>query len=223
LHACWAVFGHIRWHPLDELAGAAIAALLGVAAVRACLFVRRGLRAQRRVHQAHLLVWLSFTRPQNDGVLWLEHDKPFAYSVPGRPSLIVASTALNLLPAGYRDAVLHHERHHLRRRHHLLVIGARAIRHALVPLPLFIRLPAQVESLTELAADKHASQQCGLDAVRGALAAIGPATAAGSRLRHLAEPVPAQRLKRREFFHRATATLPALSATALSLLAALTC
>src|SRR5581483_11783916 len=123
---CWVIFGHSVIHPFDELAGVTLLAVLFLLGARLATVVLRRLAAQRRAYEAHLTALRTQSLSHVDGVLWLDHDAPFAYSVSGRPGLIVASTALSRMPTTHRDAVLQHERHHLRNRHHRLVLAAEA-------------------------------------------------------------------------------------------------
>lgn len=172
-HMCSALIGHQHVHPADEIAGMLVLAVLCLAAAKIARTVRRRLVAQRRAHRAHLDAVTATALSDVDGVLWFEHDAPFAYSISGRPGLVVASTGLNRLPANQRDAVLHHERHHLRRRHHWLVIAASAVTDALPRIPLFRGVARATRTLTELAADHRAARDCGPEAVAGALLALG--------------------------------------------------
>lgn len=174
-HMCSGLIGHEHVHPADEMAGMLVLAALCLAAAKAARAVRRRLAAQRRAHRAHLDALTATALSHVDGVLWFEHDTPFAYSISGRPGLVIASTGLNRLPANQRDAVLHHERHHLRHRHHWLVIAASAVTDALPRVPLFRGVARATRTLTELAADDRAARECGSDAVTGALLALGQA------------------------------------------------
>lgn len=172
-HMCSALLGHHHVHPADEIIGMLLLAMLCLAAAKVARTVRRRVVAQRRAHRAHLHALAVTALSHADGVLWLEHDAPFAYSISGRPGLVVASTGLNRLPANQRSAVLHHERHHLRHRHHWLVMVAGAITDALPHVPLFRAVARATGTLTELAADHRAARDCGTDAVAGALLALG--------------------------------------------------
>jgi len=172
-HMCSALIGHHHVHPADEIVGMLLLAMVCLAAAKAARAVRRRLVAQRRAHRAHLDALATTALSYVDGVLWLKHDAPFAYSISGRPGLVVASTGLNRLPANQRDAVLHHERHHLRRRHHWLVIATSAVTDALPRVPLFRGVARATRTLTELAADRRAARDCGPEALTGALLALG--------------------------------------------------
>ncbi|WP_020524857.1 M56 family metallopeptidase [Catelliglobosispora koreensis] len=167
--ACWAFLGHPHIHPADEFTGATVLVILCLAAVRATVLVKQRLLSQQRVHRAHLTAARVRALSQTGGVLWLEHDSPFAYSIAGRPGLVVASTAVRDLPEAHRDAVLRHEHHHLASRHHWLVMAADALMAALPRIPLLRTTAAQTRVLTELSADDSAARECGTDAVAAAL------------------------------------------------------
>lgn len=191
LHAC-GVFQHRHLHPADEFAGVALLAMLLVGAWRIGTIAVKRIRRQRHTHRAHLT--LLRTTGGNGSVLWLEHDALFAYSIAGRPGLVVATQGLRRLPAGYLRAILHHERHHLRRHHHLLVLAVESLREATPHVPLFAAAPRAIRELAELTADATAARSCGPGTVSRALLAVNtptsPAgnTTAGSlplRLSHL--------------------------------------
>ncbi|HCT81688.1 MAG TPA: hypothetical protein DGG94_08960 [Micromonosporaceae bacterium] len=171
--ACWAILGHPHVHPLDELVGVALLALLFLAAVRVAQSIRRRIQSQQRAHRAHLAAVSVSSLSRVGDVLWLEHDALFAYSIAGSPGLVVASTALHRLPGLHLDAVLRHERHHLRQRHHWMVIAADAVSDTLPRVPLFRATAAATRTLTELSADESAARDCGTDAVAAALLALG--------------------------------------------------
>nr|WP_248782549.1 M48 family metalloprotease [Lentzea albidocapillata] len=79
--------------------------------------------------------------------VWLDHDRPLAFSLPGKPGLVVATEGLrrHLTPEEV-DAVLDHERAHLNGRHHLLVAAADAVAAALPILPLFKRAASSIRT-----------------------------------------------------------------------------
>lgn len=103
-------------------------------------------------------------------VLWLPSPAPVAYSLAGRPAMIVAGEGLKaqLDPAAV-GAVLAHERAHVRGRHHLLVTFAEALAYALPWLPIARCSPQLVRALVELDADGHAAELFGTAAVHRAL------------------------------------------------------
>lgn len=176
---CWAILSHDHAPAVDETVGAVALAALSVVAARFLRVVMRGLRAQRDAYRAHMNL-LRVTTGGNDEatpVLWLDHHLPFAYSVSGRPGLVVASTAVRAMPAPQASAVLSHERAHLRGGHHLLVLATQALAVAAPFVPLFKAAPAAIRVLAELDADNSAVRACGHRAVHAALLTVASGTA----------------------------------------------
>ncbi|MBT2895716.1 M56 family metallopeptidase [Streptomyces sp. McG3] len=106
----------------------------------------------------------------------VEHTEPAAYCLPGRhPRIVLSSGAVGLLSGGEVDAVVEHERAHIRGRHHLVLAAAHAFTRVFPGVPLARHLQQQVPLLLEMAADDHALRRC----PRGALAAAMFTLAAG--------------------------------------------
>jgi Zn-dependent protease with chaperone function len=105
-------------HLLALVAGLGLLSwLLGVMAVT----TRRTLRARRR--HCDLLDVLASPWPAVPGARVLDHPTPVAYCLPGRRSRVVLSVgALRVLDPAQVEAVLAHERAHLRERHDLVVL-----------------------------------------------------------------------------------------------------
>lgn len=97
-----------------------------------------------------------------DGIRVLDHATPTAYCLPGRRSRVVLTQgALAALPDDELDAVLAHERAHLRGRHDLLIEYFTVLHHS-VPGP--VRSPEalrEVRLLVEALADRAAVRQSG--------------------------------------------------------------
>lgn len=107
----------------------------------------------------------------------LEDVRPAAYCVPGRPAVIVlTSAALAVLDPEQLDAVISHERAHLAGRHHWLVTLTRGLAAAVPAVPLFDRGSAEVARLAEMSADDAAVRDSGRTALVSALLAIGTGT-----------------------------------------------
>ena len=150
-----------------ELAGtpgrtvAAGAALLLAAAVvlRACWHVARGLaraRRQYRQHSAYLAV--AGLPDQALGAVVLDGSSPAAYCIPrGHPRVVITASTLSLLTPGQLQAVLAHERAHLRGRHHLILTIASALGSAFPAIPLLARAGEELAVLAEMAADDAAA------------------------------------------------------------------
>jgi beta-lactamase regulating signal transducer with metallopeptidase domain len=158
----------------------ALGGLLGVGLVIA-LLIRlavvgvRGYRhrARRRREHLNILRLAAETDAGSPATLWLAHDKPLAFSMAGRPGVVVATEGLNRhLPAESVAAVLAHERAHLRGRHHQLIAITDAIRATLPFVPLFRQAPAAMGELVELAADVVAARAHGAAALRCALVRV---------------------------------------------------
>ncbi|HXZ71767.1 MAG TPA: M48 family metalloprotease [Streptosporangiaceae bacterium] len=114
-----------------------------------------GRQARRHAQTARLV---GLPEPTLDAVL-VEHARPTAYCVAGRPPTVILTTgALLALDPVQLDAVLAHERAHLAWRHHRLLAMARISRRALPFLPLMRDTEAQVERLVELHADDVATR-----------------------------------------------------------------
>lgn len=170
--------GDVVWGHLVRLGGAAaLAGLLGWTAVVA---VRRS-RGNRRWRRGHLTLLRTVCRCDST-VIWLREPAPVAYSFGGRRGAIVATAGVRQLAERERDAVLAHERAHLRGRHHLLVLGAEVLAAALPFVPLYRKAPAVVRLLVELAADASAARRHGSEPVRAALLAVSAAGTPGAAL-----------------------------------------
>lgn len=170
--------GDVTWGHLARLGGAAVlAGLLGWTMIVA---VHRS-RGQRRWRRGHLTLLRMVCRCDS-AVIWLREPAPVAYSFGGRRGAIVATAGVRRLARRERDAVLAHERAHLRGRHHLLVLGADVLATALPFVPLCRRAPGAVRVLVELAADASAARRHGPEPVRAALLAVSAAGAPDAAL-----------------------------------------
>jgi Zn-dependent protease with chaperone function len=178
------------------------ALLLGgslAATVMAVVRYRRTVR-QRRRHQEALQFVVRISRDLDD-VCVLDHPLPVVYCVPSRRRpIVVSSGALDRLEGTQLQAVLAHERAHLRHRHHLLLAVVDALAAALFWLPTFRRARGSLPILLEMAADDAAARRCGRDAVSTALRklAISPTPAGGLAARGSDASQLDQRLNRLE-------------------------
>lgn len=92
------------------------------------------------------------------------------------PSIWISSAAARTLARDELDAVLRHEREHLRCRDPLRLVLMRTLAAALWPVPLVSELVRRFELATELDADRAAlAGPGGVAAVAGALATLGDA------------------------------------------------
>jgi Zn-dependent protease with chaperone function len=175
LHDCWAAVDHDELPALDPIAGTIAGLVLAVAAGRLTLTWLGRRRRRNLVHRRHLTaLQLSGTRDTKPvPILWLPDERPIAYSLGGRRSLVVASDGLAArLTERELGAVLAHERAHVRGRHHLLISCSEVLGRTLRFVPLMRELPAATQLLVELAADQAAAAQCGREPLRSALRSI---------------------------------------------------
>jgi Zn-dependent protease with chaperone function len=185
LDHCLSALLHGLSPQVEAISGAVGSLLLSGLVVRLGVVSLRGARRRAASRRDHLAVLRIAGRhePGPPSTLWLEHDEPLAFSLAGRPGVVVATDGLaDRLTSAQLDAVLTHERAHLAGRHHLVVAAGDAVATVLPFLPLFRRTPAAVRELVELAADASAVRTCGVDAVRGALLAVTGFGAPGSAL-----------------------------------------
>ncbi|MEV7552248.1 M56 family metallopeptidase [Amycolatopsis sp. NPDC089917] len=172
LHDCWAAVGHSDLPGLDPVVGTFAGAALVIAAARLAVASARRRKRSARLHRRHLDV-LRLSGARSGPMLWLPDDRPIAYSLGGRDGLIVASEGLAArLSHRELNAVLAHEKAHLRGRHHLLTASADVLGRTLRFVPLMRELPGAIRLLAELAADRAAATRHGSETVRSALLSI---------------------------------------------------
>ncbi len=175
IHHCWSAVQHGSPPQVEELTGVLGGALLLALAARVLVVSVR--RARQRGHKRReSIAVLRIAGRAADGppdVLWLAHERPLAFSMAGRPGVVVATDGLTRhLHEDEVAAVFAHERAHLAGRHHLLVAAVDALRATLPFVPLFREAPAAIRDLVELAADVAAVRACGPAAVRRALLTV---------------------------------------------------
>jgi Zn-dependent protease with chaperone function len=145
--------------------------------------LRQTVRQRRRQLQIADLIG---RRDPRLNVLVIEHPKPAAFCLAGRDKqVVVTDTALNRLSPEEVDAVLAHERAHLRGRHHLLLALSRGLARAFPFIPVFTWGDQQVRRLVELAADDSACRNhqrtVVASAIRGLAETTTPSTDPDSR------------------------------------------
>jgi Zn-dependent protease with chaperone function len=168
--------------------------------------VARGLGRLRREHRQHAAFLLAAGRPDHAlGAVIVDDDIPAAYCLPyGRPCVVVSSAAVAVLRSSQLQAVLAHERAHLRGRHHLAVAVAAGLARAFPAVPLLRRAGAEVAVLAEMAADDAAARRHDRGDLAAALVVLATASvraaaltaggpAAVARVRRLLAPVRAPR------------------------------
>lgn len=173
--SCWSSVRHGVPPRVEELSGVLTLIIVTAGAARFAVIGTRFMRRRGRSRRERLAVLRLAARvePGSPTILWLAHDRPLAFSLSGRPSFLVATDGLRRqLTTSQADAVLEHERAHVRHHHHLLVSLADLSKAALPFLPLFRAAPRAVRELVELAADDTAVRRFGATTVRSALLGV---------------------------------------------------
>jgi Zn-dependent protease with chaperone function len=111
---------------------------------------------------------------RGQGMSILDHDLPVAYCVPGMaaPRIVVSDAALERLAPDELDAVVAHERAHLRARHDLVLEAFTVLHRA---FPRFVASDAalrEVELLVEVLADRAALRAASPRSLGNALLAL---------------------------------------------------
>ena len=208
------------WEPPVATADLVVAWVAGlvtaVVAARLLLSGHRTGTALRRLRRGHR-ERVDMVARRDGGVSVLDHDLPVAYCVPGMSGsrIVVSRSTLTSLSPRELDAVLEHERAHLRARHDL-VLEAFAVLHR--AFPRWVASAAarrEVEVLVEVLADRAAVRRgdrralvAALLALAGSPAPAGMLGSAGSlaaRVEVLRDPAP----------HPVQAAVVTLLATAL--------
>ncbi|GAB6986849.1 M56 family metallopeptidase [Nocardioides pyridinolyticus] len=175
VHAAYAGPGEVptAWN-LALVVLLALAAPAGVTAVN-------NLRGMKRAAASHGLLSVAtpgtLSESQRDvtGVAVVPESTPLIYCLPGRASsrrIVVTTGARELLSEDQLEAALDHERAHLARRHHLMVLAAEVVAAALRWPRLLQRYPGVVRLLVELDADEYAARRHGKRTVATALLEI---------------------------------------------------
>ena len=140
----------------------------------------RALRRHHR-HQVDLVARRDRARDGGASVLVLDHDLPVAYCVPGMAGarVVVSAGAVGRLTEVELDAVLAHERAHLRARHDLVLEAFSAVHDA---FPRWVSSAAalgEVRLLVEVLADRAAVRSSDRKALGRALVELAGSRAAG--------------------------------------------
>ena len=168
--------GGPTFYVLNALVLGGTVAAVGVVVAR----YRRTVTRRRRHQEA--LQFVVQVSGELDDVCVLDHPVPVVYCIPARRRpIVVSSGALERLEHAQLQAVLAHERAHLRHRHHLVLATLDALAAALFWLPTFHRARQSLPLLLEMAADDIAARSWSRDAVATALRklAISPSPAGG--------------------------------------------
>ena len=228
--------GGVRWagYPAPGAPATAAAGLLLAAAIvlRTGGCLAGGLARARRERREHAAFLAGAGRADPVlGAVILDQDAPAAYCLPGGSHLVVVSAGvLAALQPAQLQAVLAHERAHLRGHHHALLTWASALGRALPMVPLLAQAGPRLATLAEMAADDRAVRRHAPADLAAALVILARAgaraaaltaggTAAIARIERLLAPPPRRRRSARLAAAVAALTLPALVAC-LSLLTA---
>jgi len=229
LEACLQAIDHVS-APADSPLLQAMAALLlagvlfrlvGCAATAG--WTTHRLRARHRE-----LLSLVGRRDPDLNAYVVDGDTACVYCLPGRGGrVVVTSAALFQLSDAQRDAVLAHERAHLRGRHHLLMASTALIRHAFPWVRLFTQACEHTALLIEMHADDVAGRGYGRRSLAEALimltsmitprAALGAAgTCTTARIERLLGPPVCQQPSRTRGIARGAGIVVASSLLATS-------
>ncbi len=172
--------GGLPGHVVAAVGALAVSASVLVLLLRSGHRIGRHLRVERRVHR-HLVDLLATHGA--DGVRVLEHPTPTAYCLPGvRRRVVLTRGTLDALAPAELEAVLAHERAHLRTRHDLVLEFFTVVHEA---MPGRLASPAalrEVRLLIEVLADRAAVRAVGEVAVARALVALAGASHPSSTL-----------------------------------------
>lgn len=139
-------------------------------------------RNQRHRHM-ELLRLLSSPLPDAPTTRVIDHPAPAAYCLPGARSVTVLSEGMiALLSPDQLDAVVAHERAHLRQKHHLLLDAFRSWKRALPWFPIATRAQDAVALLLEMLADDTARHEAGDRVLAGAIRLVDETGQAGAVL-----------------------------------------
>ncbi|MEY9873910.1 Zn-dependent protease with chaperone function [Streptacidiphilus sp. MAP12-33] len=167
------------------IAAAFVLLLGGVRTALALAYELAGAQAVRRRQRHQLIRQAPDLHPElrpkavgSEQLVVLESEEPRAWSLPGPvPRMVVTTGALRRLSGRELDALLAHERGHVRARHHWLLSAAEALVAGFPAIRLFGQFRDQVGQLVELAADDSAARRHGRLATAIALVELNPESA----------------------------------------------
>lgn len=138
--------------------------------------VARSLHHMRASADEHAAAVRLVGRTLDDDVVVVDAPAPAAYCVMGRtPTIVVTSSALDVLEDDELAAVLAHERAHLVGRHALVIAVLRAVASALPKLSLLRASIQRIPTLLEMCADDVAARQHGRGPLVSGLVAMSQA------------------------------------------------
>lgn len=128
----------------------------------------------------------SRTQLQGQPVLLITDPAPLVFSLAARHGGVVVSTgARERLEPEELDAVLEHERAHLRQHHHVVMAAVRALAPSLRWVPLIASAAAAIPHYVEIAADDAARRRAGTPALATALLKVGDPASSTTLPAHL--------------------------------------
>lgn len=137
-----------------------------------CLAREVWVAARHRRRQLDTLALIGRQAPDLDALI-VDHDSAAAYCLPGRGrQIVLTSAALAALDTDQLQAVLAHERAHLRGRHHLVLAGAKGMQRAFPTVACFRHAQRNVVRLVEMLADDQAGRRCARLTIAAALVAL---------------------------------------------------
>ncbi|WP_196832748.1 M56 family metallopeptidase [Mycetocola sp. CAN_C7] len=129
---------------------------------------------RQRSRHLSLINLLSAPMPDRPGTRVLDHPAPVAYCLPGmsRSVTVLSEGLVTLLDADQLQAVIAHERAHLRQRHHLVLVAFKSWHTALPWFPIANRAETAVGLLVEMLADDQARRVVGDATLATAIALV---------------------------------------------------
>jgi Zn-dependent protease with chaperone function len=145
---------------------------------------------RQRSRHLSLVNLLSAPMPDRPGTRVLDHPAPVAYCLPGmtRSVTVLSEGLVSLLDAHQLQAVIAHERAHLRQQHHLVLVAFKSWHSALPWFPIANRAENAVGLLVEMLADDQARRVVDDNTLATAIALVaseGTDRPDGSSLEHL--------------------------------------
>ncbi len=179
LHRVYA--GGVELSPLWNVTAAIVLAGTCVLVFHAVVASRATSRSRRQLHQA---LEGNQTATAN-GCDVVPSDRTFAYCIPRsarrRSRVVISTAAQQILSSSELEAVIAHERSHLRHRHHRSIFAAEVFTRTAGPLRILPSYGAEVRRLVELQADDDALGDAGrMTLARALLAMASPEQPFGS-------------------------------------------
>ncbi|MET0933729.1 MAG: M56 family metallopeptidase [Mycetocola sp.] len=145
---------------------------------------------RQRSRHLSLINLLSAPMPDRPDTRVLDHPAPVAYCLPGvtRSVTVLSEGLVSLLDADQLQAVIAHERAHLRQQHHIVLVAFKSWHSALPWFPIANRAETAVGLLVEMLADDQARRVVDDNTLATAIALVaseGTDRPEGSTLEHL--------------------------------------